>query len=339
MCILNKKKVEKNPVKFKIVTQAKHNKFYWFKGVCRITNAFFPTIYLQYFIFAAYIKMNAQENILPNVSSQNTVSDIDKKITKVMSDCLRQSMKDFTQQTMMDVNSQPLMPATTTIKTAKTETQLDCLTLARQALPAITEDNMQQQHQDQNSTLITEFYENFSVGKTYQTLEELRSTAFEYGRKHNVALTTSKSDKTKIYLICKHGGHYRKNLNKKNRPETIKTRIRKSQKNGCRCLIYARCCKGTHWTIRKSIGEHNHPISEDPRTYAMYRSLKAEHLSMVHKLLKENMGISNIVKSLTAKGVNNIVAKDIENIQQDMKRKEAAAKNKQVVLFNASPPK
>ncbi|KAI9361842.1 hypothetical protein BD770DRAFT_408324 [Pilaira anomala] len=256
-----------------------------------------------------------------------------------MSDCLHQSMKDFTQQTLMDVNSQPLMPATAATTAATTVTQSDGPALTRQALPAIMEDNVQhQQHQqDQNSTLITEFYENFSVGKTYQTLEELRSTAFEYGRKHNVALTTSKSDKTKIYLICKHGGHYRKNLNKKNRPDTIKTRIRKSQKNGCRCLIYARCCKGTHWTIRKSIGEHNHPISEDPRTYAMYRSLKAEHLSMVHKLLKENMGISNIVKSLIANGVNNIVAKDIENIQQDMKRKEAA-KNKQVVLFNASAP-
>ncbi|KAG2236027.1 hypothetical protein BDF21DRAFT_441609 [Thamnidium elegans] len=266
--------------------------------------------------------MNVQENISPNVNTQSPVTDTETKDDDanmvVLAECIKKTISEFNQQTLKDVNSQPLIPTPDENKDEPVST-------------TVNKDTTEQI--ETSSLILSEFYESFSTGKTFQTLEELRRTAFEYGRKHNVALTTSKSDKTKIYLICKHGGHYRKNVNKK-RPDTklIKTRIRKSQKKGCCCLIYARCCKGNFWTIRKSIGEHNHPISEDPRAYAMYRSLEAEQLSMVHKLLKENTGISSIVKSLTANGVNNIVAKDIENIQQDLKRKEAA-KNKPTESF------
>ncbi|CAO3620114.1 unnamed protein product [Mucor fragilis] len=176
---------------------------------------------------------------------------------------------------------------------------------------------------DPSSPIITEFYERFAVGRMFQSLEELRTEAFEYGRKHNVALTTSKSDKTKVYLICKHGGFYRKN-NKKasDLNQNIKPRLRRSQKTGCACMIYARCCRGSFWVIRKCIGEHNHPIAEDPRAYAMYRSLSPEHLLVVHRLLREHVGVTFIVKSLRANGVTNILAKDIENIQQDLKRRD-----------------
>ncbi|KAL9552716.1 hypothetical protein MBANPS3_003628 [Mucor bainieri] len=176
---------------------------------------------------------------------------------------------------------------------------------------------------DPSSPIIVEFYERFAVGRMFQSLEELRTEAFEYGRKHNVALTTSKSDKTKVYLICKHGGFYRKN-NKKasDLNQNIKPRLRRSQKTGCACMIYARCCRGSFWVIRKCIGEHNHPIAEDPRAYAMYRSLSPEHLLVVHRLLREHVGVTFIVKSLRANGVTNILAKDIENIQQDLKRRD-----------------
>ncbi|GAN06072.1 hypothetical protein MAM1_0110c05549 [Mucor ambiguus] len=176
---------------------------------------------------------------------------------------------------------------------------------------------------DPSSPIIIEFYERFAVGRMFQSLEELRTEAFEYGRKHNVALTTSKSDKTKVYLICKHGGFYRKN-NKKasDLNQNIKPRLRRSQKTGCACMIYARCCRGSFWVIRKCIGEHNHPIAEDPRAYAMYRSLSPEHLLVVHRLLREHVGVTFIVKSLRANGVTNILAKDIENIQQDLKRRD-----------------
>lgn len=184
---------------------------------------------------------------------------------------------------------------------------------------------------DSSSPLIIEFYEKFPVGKTFDSLEQLRKVALDYGKRYNVALTTSKSDKTKVYLICKHGGYYRKNVNKKkpapkDKATPVKTRVRKSQKSGCSCLIYARCSKGAIWTIRKSIAEHNHPIAVDPRTYAMYRSLDSDQLAFVHKLLGENTSISGIVKILKEKGINNIVPKDIENIQQDLKRKLAALK-------------
>lgn len=275
------------------------------------------------------LKMNVQENISPNVNTQTPVNDPNSKKEEanivILAECIKKTISDFNQQTLQDVNSQPLIPTPAENEDEAVSTTINEDTTVNEDAN-VNEDTTEVI--ETSSLILSEFYERFSPGKTFQTLEELRRSTFEYGRKHNVALTTSKSDKTKVYLICKHGGHYRKNVNQK-RPDAklIKTRIRKSQKNGCCCLIYARCYKGSFWTIRKSIGEHNHPISEDPRAYAMYRSLEAEQLSMVHQLLEKNIGISSIVKSLTANGVNNIVAKDIENIQQDLKRKEAA-KNK-----------
>ncbi|KAI8369060.1 hypothetical protein BD560DRAFT_397889 [Blakeslea trispora] len=174
---------------------------------------------------------------------------------------------------------------------------------------------------DPSNPVLAEFYRRFSVGRMFDSLEELRTEAYEYGRKHNVALTTSKSDKTKIYLICKHGGQYRRNT-KRPPPGTVKPRIRKSQKTGCACMIYARHCKGSFWVIRKSIGEHNHPVVNDETQYAMYRTLTPEQLLDVHRLLRDHVSVALIVKSLKSKGANNILAKDIENIQQDLKRRE-----------------
>ena len=191
-----------------------------------------------------------------------------------------------------------------------------------------------------NSAMITEFYERFATGNMFPSLADLRTAAYEYGKKYNVALTTSKSDKTKVYLICKHGGHYRQN-EKRDKKKTeaavpdkeVKPRVRRSQKTGCECMIYARCSRDSFWMIRKSVAEHNHPIAEDPRTYAMYRSLSPENLLIVHRLLRERVGVSYIVKSLRASGVTNVIAKDIENIQQDMKRRDTL--NEQLQLQNA----
>jgi hypothetical protein len=303
---------------------------------------------------------------LSNVNNLNAVDETEKQLTSTsdidetiaLSNALQQSsshsISDLAQQTLIAVNSQPLIPVVTqgligdrpsfiaatqkydSIDNNAIQTLMPTIDLSNNDSAGVTYEEAVANNSDNNgqvdrsSPLITEFYENFSVGKTFNTLEELRATAFEYGRRYNVALTTSKSDKTKVYLICKHGGFYRKNANKKRPPPKdnapVKTRNRMSQKSGCSCLIYARCCKGSFWTVRKSIGEHNHPIAADPTKYAMYRSLGPAHLALVHKLLKENTGISSIVKILRVGGVNNIVPKDIENIQQDLKRKEAALK-------------
>lgn len=270
-----------------------------------------------------------EERVLSNVSDHSIMNELETALQR-HNHVFKQTMEDFTQQTLIDVNSQPLIPV-----------QLpDVITSAPQDGEEVKK--TESYALDASSPLLTEFYEKFEAGKVYQSLEELRSTSYEYGRKHNVALTTSKSDKTKVYLICKHGGHYRKNVNRKE-DKPAKTRVRKSQKNGCSCLIYARWCKKNNfWKIRKSIAEHNHPIAEDPRTYAMYRSLEPDQLSFVHRKLKQSIGITNIVKSLSACGVKNIVAKDIENIQQDLKRKEAkaAADSKALSLtIDVSSPK
>lgn len=291
---------------------------------------------------------------LPNAPKPTELENIHKPDTafyNLLSMGALHPMSSLTQQTMIDVNSQPLASlahvansSTSGAAAAAVGSPAEGGSSQLYAAPIdntlLTNNNTNNNSQDDtgvnnheldpSNPIITEFYERFSAGKVYQSLQELRSAAFEYGRRYNIAITTSKSDKTKVYLICKHGGQYRPNANRKRaaalalrrEEKSIRPRIRKSQKQGCCCLIYARCSKGTHWTIRKSVAQHNHAIAQDPRTYAMYRSLQPEHLLSVHRYLKENISISNIVKTLMDHGIDNIKPKDIENIQQDLKRKE-----------------
>ncbi|RCH95759.1 hypothetical protein CU098_001258, partial [Rhizopus stolonifer] len=197
---------------------------------------------------------------------------------------------DYAQQTLLDVNSQPIIhnlmhshpphilrPHTPSEELLHAAAAVVANSSSHSLLNLNTPSVIPM---DPSNPILTEFYERFTVGRMFDTLEDLRNEAYEYGRKHNVALTTSKSDKTKIYLICKHGGQYRRN-NKRPPPGTVKPRIRRSQKTGCACMIYARYCRGSFWVIRKSVGEHNHPIADDPSAYAMYRSLTPEQLLMI----------------------------------------------------------
>jgi hypothetical protein len=298
------------------------------------------------------------QEVKPEVDSQSVATIEEKTLAALseaeaasnLSNALKQTtsgITDFTQQTLIDVNSQPLihnlmedqhllghpsLSPTTSQPFLNASNHILSATIPKiehvsesvidTSTNITTESSNITNNAQGSTTLLSEFYERFSQGRMFQTLEELRTAAYDYGRRHNVALTTSKSDKTKVYLICKHGGQYRKNNKRPQSDKPVKPRIRRSQKTGCACMIYARCCRGSFWIIRKSIGEHNHPIADDPRTYAMYRSLSPEHLLAVHKLLREHVGVSYIVKSLKANGVTNILPKDIENIQQDLKRRD-----------------
>lgn len=292
------------------------------------------------------VECSKSSELISEVNSQplHPVTDLQSPSKRLV---INPALSELTQQTLIDVNSQPFsLKDNNTLVTyqefgnpndrvlyypsegsSTTQTSTEATTAAATDMV-------------DNPAMITEFYERFATGNMFPSLADLRTAAYEYGKKYNVALTTSKSDKTKVYLICKHGGHYRQN-EKRDKKKTeiavpdkeVKPRVRRSQKTGCECMIYARCSRDSFWMIRKSVAEHNHPIAEDPRTYAMYRSLSPENLLIVHRLLRERVGVSYIVKSLRASGVTNVIAKDIENIQQDMKRRDTL--NEQLQLQSA----
>ncbi|ORE03882.1 hypothetical protein BCV72DRAFT_212414 [Rhizopus microsporus var. microsporus] len=278
------------------------------------------------------VECSKSSELISEVNSQplHPVTDLQSPSKRLV---INPALSELTQQTLIDVNSQPFsLKDNNTLVTYQEFGNPNDRVLY---YPSEAATDMVD-----NPAMITEFYERFATGNMFPSLADLRTAAYEYGKKYNVALTTSKSDKTKVYLICKHGGHYRQN-EKRDKKKTeiavpdkeVKPRVRRSQKTGCECMIYARCSRDSFWMIRKSVAEHNHPIAEDPRTYAMYRSLSPENLLIVHRLLRERVGVSYIVKSLRASGVTNVIAKDIENIQQDMKRRDTL--NEQLQLQNA----
>ncbi|KAI9483957.1 MAG: hypothetical protein EXX96DRAFT_560297 [Benjaminiella poitrasii] len=102
---------------------------------------------------------------------------------------------------------------------------------------------------------IAGFNSEFGVGKEFASLEELREAAIEYGKKRNVG---------RITLKCKHLCVYRaaKAISKRNKSGMI--------------------------AITRSVGEHNHPLARDIRTYAAFRKMEPEHLSAAISMLKKH---------------------------------------------------
>ncbi|OAD67051.1 hypothetical protein PHYBLDRAFT_70406 [Phycomyces blakesleeanus NRRL 1555(-)] len=130
-----------------------------------------------------------------------------------------------------------------------------------------------------------------------------------------------------IKLICKHSGKYRDTRKAKKvasktsvMGETLfeweRKRKKDMQKHGCPCFMYANTKKGRKLTVRSHEAEHNHPIEEDHRAYAMYCKLSSETMALVVKHLENNDDVSTIFNSLKINGYTNIVCHDIANIKQ-----------------------
>lgn len=136
----------------------------------------------------------------------------------------------------------------------------------------------------------------FKVGVIYDTTYSVFSAALAFAEKHNIVMTiASHHSPNDIEITCKHGGIYRSHKKKEtSSPQTIgtetkKTRKRKSMKTGCPCIIIAKYVPSIMKVeITQSVFKHNHPLAEDPRTYALNRRLDVNQFDTAKQLLKKH---------------------------------------------------
>lgn len=181
---------------------------------------------------------------------------------------------------------------------------------------------------DLNPSLIAQdFYESFPQGKQYKTLEELRQDIYEYGKKYNIVMSIKNSNYRSIHLWCKHGGQYRKGKKKVVDEETgaeiesARLRQKRTQRQGCPCFIKARYLRGI-WAIDTTFGQHNHVLPTNRNAYSIHRKQPKETTALIKRLLSDGQKIGDILSHLSTIGITNIIKKDIENMQQQLRRKK-----------------
>ena len=161
----------------------------------------------------------------------------------------------------------------------------------------------------------------FAVGKTFSSIPDLRQKAVEFGRDHNVMITTYSSSlkERKITLQCKHVHEYR--AAKKTAPVPVsgddtapvssghKSRATASSRSNYPMTIVARRNEFDMLVIKKSDSAHNHPIAIDARTYAGFRQMEPENLNTAIALLKKHspaavLKVSLIVECVRIRNVS-----------------------------------
>lgn len=188
---------------------------------------------------------------------------------------------------------------------------------------------------NEESNLIQEFNNLFESGKSYTSLTLLRSTIADYGQRHNIVMSTKNSNYRSVHLWCKHAGVYRKgkkrnsaNNHGKSSNENenistnkvIKSRKKETQRTDCKCYIKAKLI-GESWVIEHSFGKHNHVIPKNKTVYSLHRRQSDEIKNLILQLLNNGQKITSILEYLHMIGINNIIKKDIENLQQQFRRK------------------
>ncbi|KAI8888576.1 hypothetical protein K501DRAFT_329703 [Backusella circina FSU 941] len=181
---------------------------------------------------------------------------------------------------------------------------------------------------DPNPSHITQdFNDSFPEGKEYKTLEALRQDIDDYGKKYNIVMSVKNSNYRSIHLWCKHGGQYRKGKKKVvdadtgTEVETARLRQKRTQRQGCLCFVKARYLRGL-WVIDTSFGEHNHVLPANKNVYSIHRKQPKETAALIKRLLNDGQKVSDIIGHLSSIGITNIIKKDIENMQQQLRRKK-----------------
>lgn len=149
---------------------------------------------------------------------------------------------------------------------------------------------------DSNETRLFQFSEGFQkkfvLGKKYASISELRQEAVEFGKEHNVMITTHKSSLKRgyIFLQCKHGYDYREA--KKTTTDVSKNQKKKrntsTARSDCPMSIEARTDRFGSVIVKKAVSAHNHPLARDIRTYAGFRKLNSRDLETAVAMLKQH---------------------------------------------------
>ncbi|KAG1436738.1 hypothetical protein G6F56_013429 [Rhizopus delemar] len=93
----------------------------------------------------------------------------------------------------------------------------------------------------------------------------------------------------------------------------------------CPFSVYGRFnAKQKKFVVKTVVSEHNHHLANDPRTYSTNRKLNPSHFEFAVQLLKTNTPAKTL-EILGALGVENVLKKDLENMQQQFKSNDDMA--------------
>ncbi|KAI9330122.1 hypothetical protein BD770DRAFT_416620 [Pilaira anomala] len=176
----------------------------------------------------------------------------------------------------------------------------------------------------------------FPINMGFPTIVAAKTEAFKFGGIYNVPFVVGRSDPTREYLTltCKHYGVPRSmrsgNENAENTEveETEEGYHKDTHKLSCPCYIkFKRSVKTQNISVYEARFEHNHPIPKSSTTYSMYLKQNADTMDTIVKIL--SLSTSNatevIMTMLEAKGIKNILKKDIYNLRSKLNSESSSS--------------
>ncbi|CEG83666.1 hypothetical protein RMATCC62417_17548 [Rhizopus microsporus] len=107
-----------------------------------------------------------------------------------------------------------------------------------------------------------EFEETFAVGNKFSSRDELTDKAKAFGKKNNLVLSTLRSDKRMITIMCEHGSQYRsakkavivmQQAESSEKPKGMCNTD--TQRCGCPCIVYD-VLEDNQFVVRKVVSQH-----------------------------------------------------------------------------------
>lgn len=199
--------------------------------------------------------------------------------------------------------------------------------------------NIPNSDDSEEKEMLNEFNELFQPGQAFATRALLQREIAKYGEKYNVVMSTKNSNYRSVHLWCKHAGTYKRDSSKKtdSPDKVIKRRNKGTKRTGCGCFIKAKVINEL-WVIERSHGKHNHVIPKSKTVYSVHRKQSEEIKSLILQLLSDGQKVSHILEYLSMIGINNIIKKDIENLQQQHRRSQKQQQQgTSSTLYHSSP--